>query len=71
MSLLTVEVAIDHGIVTPKEPHLLPERGVGILTILTQSVPPTKTRVALPLVRCAPGTTISPSSSELDASLWD
>jgi len=34
MSLLTVEVEIDHGKLTPKEPHLLPETGRGLLTVL-------------------------------------
>lgn len=34
MSLLTVEVEIEHGRMTTKEPHLLPERGRGLLTVL-------------------------------------
>ena len=38
MSYLTLEVEIDHGKVTPKEPEKLPETGRGLLTIL-QPVP--------------------------------
>lgn len=34
MSLLTIEVSIDHGRVTPTEPIELPETGRGLLTIL-------------------------------------
>jgi hypothetical protein len=34
MSMVTIEVAIDHGKVTPVEPHLLPEHGRGLLTVL-------------------------------------
>ena len=33
MSLLTIEVTIDHGRVTPTEPIQLPETGRGFLTI--------------------------------------
>lgn len=35
MSLVTIEVEIDHGKVTPVEPQLLPEHGRGLLTVLT------------------------------------
>ena len=34
MTMVTIEVAIDHGKVTPVEPHVLPEHGRGLLTIL-------------------------------------
>ena len=34
MSLITMEVQIDHGTLTAKEPHLLPETGAGLLTII-------------------------------------
>ena len=34
MSLLTIEVSIDHGRVTPTEPVTLPETARGLLTIL-------------------------------------
>ena len=36
MSLLTIEVSIDHGRVTPTEPIQLPETGRGLLTILPE-----------------------------------
>jgi len=36
MSLLTIEVTIDHGRVTPTEPATLPETGRGLLTILPE-----------------------------------
>ena len=35
MSLVTIEVQIDHGKLTPVEPLLLPEHGRGLLTVLT------------------------------------
>jgi hypothetical protein len=35
MSYVTLEVAIEHGKVVPKEPGNLPESGSGLLTILT------------------------------------
>lgn len=38
MSLLTIEVFIDHGRVTPTEPIELPETGRGLLTILPTPV---------------------------------
>jgi hypothetical protein len=35
MSYLTVEVEIDHGRIVPREPERLPEKGSGLLTILS------------------------------------
>ena len=35
MSIVTIQVEIDHGKVTPVEPQLLPETGRGVLTILS------------------------------------
>ena len=35
MRMVTIEVQIDHGKVTPIEPELLPERGRGLLTVLS------------------------------------
>jgi len=35
MSMVTIEVEIEHGKVTPIDPHLLPDRGRGLLTVLT------------------------------------
>lgn len=73
MSLITVEVEIDHGKLTPKEPHLLPEQGTGLLTILRaeENAASPRRRVELPLVRCQPGTQINSTGEDLDASLWD
>jgi hypothetical protein len=73
MSLITVEVQINHGALTAKEPHLLPETGAGLLTILRAGEGPNEARtpVQLPLVRCAPGTIVNPTAEDLDASLWD
>lgn len=73
MSLITVEVDIDHGSLTVREPHLLPERGRGLLTVLQseQPSPAARTRVKLPLIHCAPGTVVNPTVEELDDSLWD
>lgn len=72
MSLLTIEVEISGGILIPKESHLLPLEGMGLLTVLTaNSVPPVpRQRVALPLIRSENGEVINPSKSELDDSLW-
>lgn len=35
MSMVTIEVQIEHGKLTPVEPQLLPEHGRGLLTVLT------------------------------------
>jgi hypothetical protein len=73
MDSITVEVDIEHGRLTARQPHLLPETGIGLLTILPSSedsVPP-RSRVSLPLVRCVPGTLLNPTTEELDDSLWD
>jgi len=37
MSLLTLEVEIQHGQVVPREPDKVPESGRGLLTILSSS----------------------------------
>ena len=39
MSLLTIEVSIDHGRVTPTESFSLPDTGRGLLTILPEKTP--------------------------------
>ena len=73
MSLVTLEVQIDHGTLRATEPHLLPETGAGLLTILRSGerpIPP-RSPVHLPLVRCAPGTIVNPTAEDLDASLWE
>lgn len=36
MSMVTIEVEIAHGKVTPVEPHLLPAHGRGLLTMLAE-----------------------------------
>ena len=73
MSVITVEVQIDHGTLTAKDPQLLPETGTGLLTILRsgEGPLPTRTPVQLPLVRCTPGTIVNPTAEDLDASLWE
>lgn len=73
MSLLTVEVEIDHGKLTPKEPHLLPETGRGLLTVLAPSTneASVRQRVQLPLVQCRAEIVIDPTKGDLDASAWD
>jgi hypothetical protein len=73
MSLITVEVEIHHGTLTPKEPHLLPEAGTGLLTILCSEPSPTtpRQRAQLPLIHCVPDTIVNPTAEALDASLWD
>jgi hypothetical protein len=35
--MMTIEVAIDHGRVTPVEPHTLPEHGRGLLTVIADA----------------------------------
>jgi hypothetical protein len=70
---ITVEVDIEHGRLTARQPHLLPETGSGLLTIVLPgegSVSP-RSRVSLPLVRCVRGTLLNPTAEELDDSLWD
>ena len=73
MSPITVEVDIEHGRLTARQPDLLPETGVGLLTVLTagEGGHSTGVRVVLPIVRCLPGTSISPTAEDLDDSLWD
>ena len=66
MAPVTVEVDIDHGRLVVKQPHLLPETGTGVLTILpleAGTVPP-RNRVNLPLVRCVPGTLLNPTPED-------
>ena len=73
MDPITVEVDIDHGRLTARQPHLLPETGTGLLTILSPAEGSgcPRGRVTLPIVRCAPGTVLNPTPEELDDSLWD
>jgi hypothetical protein len=76
MSLITIEVEIDHGKIIPREPAKLPAHGNGLLTILTPSEPGDlrpvrRERISLPLIHGKPGTVINPTPEDLDASLWD
>jgi hypothetical protein len=76
MSLVTIEVEIDHGKIIPREPAKLPEHGNGLLTILSSNepdeAPPKKReRISFPLIHGKPGTVINPTPEDLDASLWD
>lgn len=70
---ITVEVDIDHGKLTARQPQLLPETGTGLLTVSApaQGGAATRRRVSLPLVRCRPGTVLAPTAEDLDDSLWD
>ena len=70
---ITVEVDIEHGRLTARQPDLLPETGIGLLTVLSpgNDGPSSRVRVSLPLVRCLPGTLVSPTAEDLDDSLWD
>lgn len=72
MGRITIEVIIEHGKLTLMQPQLLPDTGVGLLTIQPAnevSVSP-RSRVSLPLVRCVSGTLLNPTAEELDDSLW-
>jgi hypothetical protein len=73
VSLVTVEVDIEHGRLTARQPDLLPETGVGLLIVQSPGIGghSPRVRVALPLVRCLPGTRVSPTAEDLDDSLWD
>jgi hypothetical protein len=73
MSPITIEVDIQHGHLPARQPHLLPETGVGLMTILPapDDNRPLRNRVTLPLVRCEPGTLVNPTAEDLDDGLWD
>ena len=74
MSYRTVEVEIDHGKITLKEPESLPQTGTGLLTIFPSPLKGRmsgRARADFPIIHCKPGTRITPSPEELDASLWD
>ena len=73
MSLVTIQVKIDHGKLTPVEPQLLPEHGHGLLTVLT-SFPANKTVAfsigsesdGLPVIRVADGVITSALVQEIE-----
>jgi hypothetical protein len=70
---ITVEVVIEHGRLIARQPHLLPEMGIGLLTIVPpgEGNVPLRSRVRLPLVHCVRGSLLNPTAEELDDSLWD
>jgi hypothetical protein len=76
MSYVTVEVKIEHGHITAKEPEKLPELATGLLTIFsgangTSDLPQNMRKKAdLPLIRGDGKRITNPTSEELDASLW-
>jgi hypothetical protein len=75
MSLITIEVAIDHGKIVPREPVTLPEHGRGLLTILGSAEGISaqvgqRPRIRLPIIQGQPGEIINPTREELDASFW-
>lgn len=70
MSYITVQVDIDHGKVTPREPEKLPVKATGLLTVLSPE-PQKRRRVVLPLIHGDGKHLINPTPQELDASLWD
>jgi len=76
MSYLTVEVEIDHGRVVPRGLERLPEKGSGLLTVLSPGgtpgavAQPVRQRVELPLIRGDGHRIINPTPEQRDASLW-
>jgi len=77
MSYLTVEVEIDHGRILAREPGMLPEKGSGLLTVLSpvagqqpEAALRRRQRVESPLIRGDGRRIINPTPDELDASLW-
>jgi hypothetical protein len=70
---ITVEVDIEHGRLAARQPTLLPDIGTGLLTVLPPNAGDGLPRicVSLPLVRCVPGTLVSPTAEDLDNILWD
>jgi len=72
MSYVTLEVEIDHGSVTVKEPEKLPLNAKGLLTIFPEATPmPQGERIEFPLIKGNGRRIIDPTREELDASLWD
>lgn len=45
-----MEVQIDHGTLTAKEPHLLPETGAGLLTIIPPEESPLTAKTPVELL---------------------
>jgi hypothetical protein len=74
MSVITVEVDIDHGKIVAREPEKLPDVAKGILTILPQGLSQAagekRERVKFPIIEGDGKHMINPTPEELDASLW-
>ena len=73
MRYVTVEVDIEHGRISAREPEKLPEKAVGLLTILPEvkvNPPPERRRVEVPLISGDGIHKINPTPQDLDASLW-
>ena len=73
MSLLTVEVDFEQGRLTAREPHLLPERGHGLLTVLAPPAPAASASFAiatgldgLPVIRANGGVITSGLVREIE-----
>lgn len=71
MSLLTVEVDFEHGRLTAREPHLLPERGHGLLTVLASPAASASFAVAtgpdgLPVIRANGGVITAEQVREIE-----
>jgi hypothetical protein len=75
MSVITVEVDIDHGKIVARHPEKLPDVAKGILTILPQGASQApeekRERVTFPIIKGDGKHMINPTPEELDASLWD
>ena len=71
MNYVTVEVKIEHGQITTREPEKLPEKGTGLLTIISpDNGEPKRKKAEVPLIRGDGKRIINPTSQDLDASLW-
>jgi hypothetical protein len=75
MSYITVEVQIEAGQITAREPDKLPEKATGLLTILAgpeklhSAIP--RRKVHLPLIEGNVQRQINPTKEQLDESLWE
>ena len=74
MKLLSVDVNIADGKVTPVPSVELPRRAKGILTVLvpegTSSLSKSASRAKLPLIIGDPNRLINPTRDQLDESAW-
>lgn len=72
MSVITVEVDIDHGRIVARQPEKLPDIAEGVLTVIAPeaAAKDKRKRVRLPLIHGDTKKLINPTAQELDASLW-